>query len=61
MRIIPRILHIYADDIQLLPLLMHHVPYVAEELVQFPDALLDISDLGFSLDDELLLKVDFIL
>ena len=60
-RVIPRVLHIHTDDIQLFPLLVHHVADIAEELVQLADALLDIPDLGFPLDDELFLEVDFVL
>lgn len=40
---------------------MHHVGHITEELVQFTNALLDIADLGLTLDDQRFLEVDLAL
>lgn len=59
LRIVPHALHILTDNIQLLPLLVHHVRHIPEQLVEFADGLLDVADFGFALDDEGFLEVDF--
>ena len=41
----------------LLTLLPHHNRDISKQLIQFPDRLLDVADLGFTLDDHLLLPV----
>jgi hypothetical protein len=40
---------------------MHHVRNIAEQLIELADRLLDVADLGFALDDERFLEVDFVL
>lgn len=44
-RIPPHILHIRIDRIQLIALLPHNMRHVPEQLIQFPNALLDIPNL----------------
>lgn len=56
-----RNLDIFFNNVQLRTLLMHHVRDISEQLVQFPHALFDVADLGFALDDEGFLEVDFVL
>ena len=56
-----RRLNIFLDDIELGPLLMHHVCDITKQLVELADRLLDIADLGLALDDEGFLEVDLVL
>jgi hypothetical protein len=60
-RCVVRNFDILFDDVQLGALRVHHMRYVAEELVQLADGLLDVADLRLTLDDELLLEVDVVL
>lgn len=60
-RRIVRRLNILLDDIELGPLLMHHVSDITKQLVELADRLLDIADLGLALDDEGFLEVDLVL
>ena len=60
-RVRRRVAHIHLDRVQHGALLVHNVRHVPEQLVQLPDALLDVPNLAFSLDDERFLEVDFVL
>jgi hypothetical protein len=59
--IIPCPLHIFTNQIELATLLADDMRHVAEQLIQLAHALLDISNLGFALDDERVLEIDFFL
>lgn len=54
-----RLDHVALDGLELCSLLVHHGRNIAKELVQFTDRLLYLSYLGFSLNDQVLLKVNF--
>lgn len=58
-RIIPDRLHIHINGIDHIPLLAHDGRDIAEQLVEFGDAGLDVADLGFALDDQVFLEGDF--
>jgi hypothetical protein len=58
---IMRRLHILLDYIQLRSLLMYHVRHISKQFIEFANTLLDVTDLGFALDDEGFLEVDFVL
>lgn len=60
-RIRAHALDVLADDVELLALLVHHMGDVAEQLVELAHRLLDIADLGLTLDDERFLEVDLVL
>jgi hypothetical protein len=59
LRVIPRLRHVFRDDVQTLALLMHHMRHIPEQLVQLSHRLLDVAYLRFSLDDQGLVEVDF--
>jgi hypothetical protein len=61
LRRIVRDFDVFFNNVQLCTLLMHHVGNITEQLVQLADALLNVAYLGFALDDQRLLEVDFIL
>ena len=60
-RIACDILDILANDIKLITLFMHNMRHISEQLVQFANALLNVANFGFPLDNERFLKVDFVL
>ena len=61
LRIRRHILHIPTNRVQLGPLLVHNVRHVPEQLIQLPDALLDIPNLRLPLHDQRVLEIDFVL
>jgi hypothetical protein len=40
---------------------MYHVRHISKQFIEFANTLLDVADLGFALDDEGFLEVDFVL
>lgn len=62
---IPRIIaclhHVLRNNVQILTLLVYHMCHVTEQFVEFADALLNIANLRFALDDQRFLKVDIVL
>lgn len=54
-------LHIPFNSVELRALLVDHVRDIAEQFVELADGLLDVANLGLSLDDQLLLEVDIVL
>lgn len=55
--ILGHVLDILADNVKLTALLVNDVRDITEQLVQLPNALLDVADLGFPLDDKRFLEV----
>ena len=61
LRIARHILNVPADRVQLSALLVHNMGHIAEQLVQLPNALLDITYFRFPLNDQRLLEIHFVL
>lgn len=49
---------IIADNVELTALVVNHMSDISEQLVELAHRLLDVTDLGLTLNDQRLLEVD---
>lgn len=59
--VVAHVLHVVGNRVELFALFADNLRHLSEEHVQIADALLDVADLLFALDDESLLEVDLVL
>lgn len=58
---ITRYSDILLDAVKLCPLLVYHMRYISEQLVELANRLLNIADLGLALDNKGFLEVHLVL